>query len=147
MKDIYDWPKFREDTPLDTAFVRWAALCKAEVETAKQHLHQPLPDDPVSLDREVTQFIEGWLPRVASLSVTAEFFLSQAKLEKLPDKVRTGDGKPVTTEADRTAQQEALLGQYRFVRDLLDAYVNSMTNRMRWAQSVRKQHAESQIGF
>lgn len=147
MSNLYDWPRIKEDTPLDKAFGRWAVLCKDEVEIVKEHLHQPLPDDPFELDKEVTQFIEGWLPRVASLAVTAEFFLSQAKLEKLPDKVRTGDGKPVTTEADRTAQQEAALGQYRFVRDLLDAYVNTMTNRMRWAQSVRKQHAEAQIGI
>lgn len=147
MKDIYDWPPFKEESSLDTAFVRWSGLVKPEVETVKEHLHKPLPDDAPSLDEEVTRFIEGWLPRVAMLAVTAEFFLSQAKLEKLPDKIRAGDGKPITTEADRTAQQEASLGQYRFVRDLLDAYVNSMTQRMRWAQSVRKQHAEAQIGI
>ena len=145
--EIYDWPRFKIVTELDRAFVTWSELTKTELEVVKEALHRPLPDDPVLLDREVTTFIEGWLPRVASLAVTAEFFLSQAKLEKLPDKVRSGDGKPITTEADRSAQQETELGQYRFVRNLLDAYVNSMRDRMRWAQSVRKQHADSQVAF
>lgn len=145
MPDIYKWPEIKIESDLDKAFFRWSELVKEELETVKDALHRPLPDDPVQLDKEVTTFIEGWLPRVASLATTAEFFLSQAKLEKLPDKIRTGDGKPVTTEADRAAQQEAALGQYRFVRDLLDAYVNSMRDRMRWAQSVRKTHAEVQV--
>jgi len=147
MSNLYEWPQMKVNTDLDKAFARWAELAKEELSTVREHLHRPLPDDPVSLDHEVTEFIEGWAPRVASMHVTAEFFLSQAKLEKLPDKIRTGDGKPVTTEADRTAQQEASLGQYRFVRDLLEAYVNSMRDRMRWAQSVRKQHSDVQSGF
>lgn len=144
---LYEWPDFTINTELDKAFVRWSALVRRELEIVEAALHRPLPDDPGQLDKEVTNFIEGWLPRVAALEVTAEFFLSQAKLEKLPDKVRTGDGKPLTTEADRSAQQEAALGQYRFVRDLLNAYVLSMRDRMRWAQSVRKQHAESQVMY
>ena len=144
--DLYDWPVLPNDSGLDLAFSRWSALVKDEVKQVEEHLHKPLPDDPVLIDKEVTEFIEGWLPRVASLSVTAEFFLSQAKLEKLPDKIRTGDGKPVTTEADRTAQQEASLAPYRWVRNLLDAYVVSLRDRMRWAQSVRKIHADGQ-GF
>lgn len=146
MSPIYDWPSFEAVTPLDTAFVNWAELVREQIEPVKEALSQPLSDQPTEIDREVTEHIEGWLPRVASLAVTAEYFLTQAKLEKWPDKARSVDGKPLTTEKDREFQQDAALSQYRFVRDLLDAYVTSLRDRMRWAQSVRKQHADSQ-GF
>jgi hypothetical protein len=144
---IYGWPDFVVETEHDRQFVAWAMEVQTELETVQMALGRALPDEPTQIDREVTEFVEGWLPRVAALAVTSEFFLSQAKLEKWPDKVRANDGKPITTEKDREVVQEAALAQYRWVRNRLDAYVTSMRDRMRWAQSVRKQHAEGQAPF
>jgi hypothetical protein len=143
--DIYRWPNFVRETDLDNAFADWAQAVHIELNPVSVTLSKPLPDDPYRLDQMVTKEVEGWMPRVAALAVIAEYFLSQAKLEKLPPKARAADGKPLTTEADRSAYQEAALGQYRFVRDLLDAYTNSLRERIRWAQSVRKQHGEAQF--
>lgn|SRR5574338_60276 len=144
---IYEWPEFSVNTDLDRAFVRWAELVRDEIQPVREALAQPLSDEPTLIDKEVTEHIEGWLPRVASLAVTAEYFLTQAKLEKWPTKERAVDGKALVTEKDREFIQDAALSQYRFVRDLLDAYVTSMRDRMRWAQSVRKPVAEGQTGF
>lgn len=145
--EIYGWPNFRPETALDQQFDEWCREVQHELEIVEKSLARPLPDEPTMIDAEVTHFVEGWLPRVASLAVTAEYFLSQAKLEKWPEKARAGDGKPLTTEKDREVVQEAALAQYRWVRNRLDAYVTSMRDRMRWAQSVRKQHAEGQGSF
>lgn len=142
---IYQWPKFVRNTELDNDFADWAESVEIELEPVSKTLSSPLPDDPFLLDQMVTRQIDGWLPRVASLAVVAEYYLSQAKLEKLPPKARAADGKPLSTEADRAAEQESLLGQYRFVRDLLDSYVLNMRDRVRWAQSVRKVHGEAQF--
>lgn len=140
--DIYAWPPMPGDTALDIAFAAWVREVRNELRTVEEALARHLPDDVTQLDKEITEFIEGWLPRVASISTTAEWFLSQAKLEKWPEKARAADGKPITTEKDREVVQEAALAPYRAVRNRLDSYVNSMRDRMRWAQSVRKQHAE-----
>jgi len=147
MNNIYDWPPMPGETELDIEFGEWAEEVKEELSGVTRSLSKPLPDDPMRLDSVVTEEIEGWLPRVASLAVTAEYYLSQAKLEKLPEKRRAVDGKPITTESERTAVQDQKLGTYRFVRDLLDAYVVSMRERVRWTQSVRKQHGEAQGAF
>jgi hypothetical protein len=143
MTDIYQWPDFKRDTELDRAFSEWAISVQVEIRPVTATLQKPLPDDPLQLDRMVTREVEGWLPRIAALAVIAEYYLSQAKLEKLPPKTRAADGKPLNTEADRAAYQEHALGQYRFVRDLLDAYVQSMRERIRWSQSVRRQNYEA----
>jgi len=145
VSDIYRWPSFIRATELDEDFADWAEAVQIELKPVAKTLSSPLPDDPLQLDQMVTRQIDGWLPRVAALAVVAEYYLSQAKLEKLPAKSRAADGKPLSTEADRHAAQEALLGQYRFVRDLLDSYVFSMKDRVRWAQSVRKVHGEAQF--
>lgn len=134
-----------QDTERDRVFAQWVDEVRFELREVEKALARSLPDNPVDLDSEVTTFIEGWLPRVASLAVTSEWFLSQAKLEKWPEKTRAADGKPITTEKDREVVQEAALAPYRAVRNRLDSYVNSMRDRMRWAQSVRKQHAEGQF--
>jgi len=134
------------DTELDVEFAEWSSEVREELSGVIGSMNKTLPDEPTRLVSVITDEIEGWLPRVASLSVMAEYYLSQAKLEKLPDKKRAMDGKPLTTESERTAIQEQKLGAYRFVRDLLDAYVVSMKERIRWAQSVRKAQTEAQ-GF
>jgi hypothetical protein len=144
--DLYDWPEIKTSTPLDTAFAHWASLVKAEVKEVADKMADPLPDDPAEVDKFVTRYVEGWAPRVAALAVTAEWFLQQAKSEKWPEKLRTADGKPLNTDADRTAEYEGLLKDYRWVRNYLDMLVTHMRERMRWAQSVRKQHSDIQVG-
>ena len=144
--DLYDWPEITVNTPLDKAFAHWSSLVKNETAVVSEKMATPLPDDPVELDKFVTQFIEGWAPRIASLAVTAEWFLQQAKSEKWPEKLRSADGKPLNTDADRTAEYEGLLKDYRWVRNYLDMLVTHMRERMRWAQSVRKVHSDIQTG-
>lgn len=144
--DLYDWPPFEVKTPLDKAFVHWSELVKEEVKVVAEKMAEPLPDDPVELDKFVTKYVEGWGPRVATLAVTSEWFLQQAKAEKWPEKLRTADGKPLNTDADRTAEYDGLLKDYRWVRNYLDMLVSQMRERMRWAQSVRKQHQDVNAG-
>jgi hypothetical protein len=144
--NLYDWPPFSVHTDLDKAFVYWAKLVQEEVKVPAAKMAEPLPDDPVELDKFVTTYIEGWGPRVAALAVTAEWFLQQAKSEKWPEKLRSADGKPLNTDADRTAEYEGLLKDYRWVRNYLDMLVTHMRDRMRWSQSVRKQHQDIQSG-
>lgn len=142
--DLYDWPEIATKTPLDTAFAHWASLVKDEVREVASRMAEPLPDDPTEVDKFVTRYIEGWAPRIASLAVTAEWFLQQAKSEKWPEKLRTADGKPLNTDADRSAEYEGLLKDYRWVRNYLDMLVTHMRERVRWAQSVRKSHISAQ---
>lgn len=144
--ELYDWPEIGVNTPLDKAFAHWSALVKEEVAIPAKKMSSPLPDDPLDLDRFVTEWVEGWAPRVAALAVTAEWFLQQAKSEKWPQKMRSADGKPLNTDADRTAEYEGLLRDYRWVRNYLDMLVTHMRERMRWAQSVRKVHSDIQVG-
>lgn len=145
--ELYDWPEFTEHSPLDKAFIHWASLVKQETEIVADKMASPLPDDIGELDKFITQFIEGWAPRIASLAVTSEWFLQQAKSEKWPEKHRTADGKPMNTEADRTAEYDGLLKDYRWLRNYLDMLVTTMRERIRWAQSVRKVHADVNSGF
>lgn len=145
--DLYDWPEFTKRTPLDEAFINWAALVKDETDVVAAYMATIMPDDPGELDKFITQKIEGWAPRIATLAVTAEWFLQQAKSEKWPEKLRSADGKPLNTDADRTAEYEGLLKDYRWLRNYLDMLVTHMRERIRWAQSVRKQHADVNSGF
>lgn len=143
---MYSWPQFTINSDLDRDFASWAGEVKIEIQPVVAKMFGPLPDDPTELDNFVTEWAEGWAPRVAALSVTAEWFLQQAKAEKWPEKLRSADGKPLNTDADRGAEYEGLLKDYRFVRNYLDTLVSHMKDRMRWAQSVRKVHSEVQMG-
>lgn len=146
-RELYSWPKIQIRSPLDEDFEYWAGLVEREIQPVIEYMHQPLPDDPVALDTFITKNVEGWGPRVAALAVTAEWYLQSAKSEKFPEKIRSADGKPLNTEADRASEFEGLLKDYRFVRNFLDMLVTSIRDRIRWAQSVRKQHADVQSGF
>lgn len=144
--DLYDWPNISINSPLDKAFAHWSSLVKEECKEVAQKMSEPLPDDPSEVDKFVTTYVEGWAPRIATLAVTAEWFLQQAKSEKWPEKLRSADGKPLNTDADRSAEYEGLLKDYRWVRNYLDMLVSHMRERMRWAQSVRKPHSDIQTG-
>ena len=74
---IYDWPALQQDLddPLETKWAQWAMAVRQELQPVYAVAYQPLPDDPVQLDTTVTRDIDGWLPRVAALSVRAEFWL------------------------------------------------------------------------
>lgn len=144
MTSMYSWPTFTVHSDLDKDFASWAGEVKIEIQPVVAKMFEPLPDDPAELDRFITEWAEGWAPRVAALAVTAEWFLQQAKAEKWPEKIRSADGKPLNTDADRSAEYEGLLKDYRFVRNYLDTLVNHMKDRMRWGQSVRRVHSEVQ---
>ena len=144
--ELYDWPEITVNTELDRAFAYWAGLVKDEVSIPAKKMAEPLPDNPIDLDRFINEWVEGWAPRVASLAVTSEWFLQQAKSEKWPQKLRSADGKPLNTDADRSAEYEGLLKDYRWVRNYLDMLVQHMRERVRWAQSVRKVHSDVQTG-
>lgn len=136
--NLYDWPEITVRTERDRHFKAWVDQVMIEIAPVIAAMHRPLPDDPVLLDEYVSQYVEGWSPRVAALAVTAEWFLQQAKAEKWPEKIRGADGKALNTDKDRDAEYEGLLKDYRFVRNYLDTLVAHMRERMRWAQSVRK---------
>jgi len=143
--DLYEWPNLLEnpDDPLEKEWVTWAYQVNHELQPVYEAAFRPLPDDPVELDREVTQMIDGWLPRVASLAVKAEFYLQRAKSERYP-KPRMGDnGKPITVD-ERNAEYEGALAGFRFVRNELDALTRRLADRRMWASSVRKQHGDAQ---
>lgn len=141
---VYAWPALTVDPSdqLDREWSRWWQAVQAELEPVYQTMRQPLPDDPIQLDTVVTQEIDGWLPRVASLSVIAEFYLATAKGARYPARDLGPDGKPITA-GERDARYEGNLAGYRFVRDELDALTRRMSERVRWAQSVRKQHGDA----
>lgn len=146
MESIYDWPiEYRGDGGADDRdlyFYKWAEDVRSELEPVYTTLHTPLPDDPGLIDSRVTEEIEGWAPRVAFLMVRAEWWLNKAKKDKWPAKGMGADGKP-TTEADRQAFYYDALADYRFVRDELETMLTRLVDRMRWAQSVRKVHADA----
>lgn len=144
--NLYDWPEFSEATELDRTFKKWSGLVRDEIQPVIDTMYMSLPDDAVELDRFVTERVEGWAPRIAALHVTSEWFLQEAKSEKWPQKLRDAAGKPLNTDADRTSEYEGLLKDYRFVRNYLEMLVTMMRDRMRWAQSVRKQHADVNSG-
>lgn len=138
---LYEWPHVTVNNDTDRQFKEWVDKVWLEISPVIAAMQRPLPDDPVLVDEYVTQNVEGWAPRVAALATTAEWWLQQAKSEKWPEKLRGADGKPLTTDKDRDAEYEGLLKDYRFIRNYLDTLVAHMRERMRWAQSVRKQHA------
>jgi hypothetical protein len=106
----------------------------------------PLPDDPQTLDNYVTEHVDGWLPRVASLAVKAEWYLATAKGQRYPQPaVNPATGKPVTA-GERDAQYEGSLAGFRFVRDELESLTRRLSERVRWAQSVRKPIGEANLG-
>lgn len=139
-EEIYFWPNLIQDVS-DMDFAKWAYSVKEELAPVYASVGRPLPEDPVLIDEFVTNEIDGWLPRVAAMAVRAEFWLNRAKGAKWPSK-EGAEGK--LTEGDRNAKYDADLAPYRFVRDELDSLVKRMTERVRWSQSVRKQHSDAQ---
>lgn len=146
MQSIYDWPiQYEGDgefSDRDVYFYRWASEVQEALKPVYDSLHEPLPHDPTLIDDTITDNIEGWAPRVAFLMVRAEWWLNKAKKDKWPAKGMGADGKP-TTEADRQAFYYDALADYRFVRDELENMLTRLVDRMRWAQSVRKVHADA----
>lgn len=145
--NVYSWPigmpPLDEADEVDRAFYPFAFAVKKELTPVYEFMYEPMPDDPTLLDEKVTNDVEGWMPRVAALMVRAEWFLNRAKRTKWPAKFTGADGKPAT-EADRTSIYYDALADYRFVRDELETLLARMVDRMRWAQSVRKVHADAQ---
>lgn len=145
MLDIYSWPISEPDAPdeTDQRFYPWVRAIQEELTAVREALYEPMPDDPQLMDSYITDFIDGWAPRVAALTVRAEWHLNKAKKTKWPKKSLGADQKP-TTEADRTAQYADALADYRFVRDELENMLIRMVDRTRWAQSARKVQGEAQ---
>lgn len=138
--DIYDWPDLLEGDPRlvddeDMAFTAWAYKVNEELASPRRTMQRPMHDDPTIMDQQVTQDIEGWLPRVAFLGTRAEYFYRRAEARKL-DLVKSQAEKMSMAEAE--VRMRTLLAPYRFVRDYLVSLQDRMSDRMRWAQSVRK---------
>lgn len=146
--DLFSWPDLlsgeEQSSESDLFFAQWAYKVRTELNSVYDMMSHPMPDDPRQLDTLVTQEIDGWLPRVAALAVKAEYFLASAKAEKWPPHM-TVDGEKLTV-ADREVLYESRLASRRFVRDELDMLTKRMVDRVRWAQSVRKQQNEAQYG-
>lgn len=141
---VYEWPQLfgSEADENDNRFELWALEAREELAPLYRVMRQPLPDNPVDLDNVVTEFIDGWLPRAASLLVIAEYYLDDAKARKWPPQI-TADGEKLTVN-DRESRMTTALAPYRLVRDEFEQLVRRATDRVRWAQSVRKPHAEAQ---
>lgn len=145
MTDIYEWPVLQQDLddPYEKRWAEWAYQVQHEMQPVYEAAFRPLPERPELIDTEVTQNIEGWLPRVASLSVKAEFFLAAAKGLYYPRGVKDPDtGKPLTV-SEKDAMFEARLAGFRYVRDELETLTRRLAERVRWAQSVRKPQGET----
>lgn len=145
---IYDWPSLltNPDDPLEAEWAVWALRARQELGEVYKAAFEPLPDDPQNLDEYVTKYIDGWLPRVASLAVRAEHYLARAKGERYPQPaINPATGKPVTA-GERDAQYEGSLAGFRFVRDELESLTRRLSERVRWAQSVRKPVGEANLG-
>ena len=93
MSTVYDWPELvaANADGQDIIFAGWAQAVRHELDPVYKIMRIPLPDDPVRLDEVVTQDVDGWLPRVASLAVLAEYHLNAAKERKWPPHM-TADG-------------------------------------------------------
>jgi hypothetical protein len=143
--DIYAWPSLLNDPddPLEVEWATWAYTVRDELQPVYKAAFEPLPDDPIQLDQVVSQDIDGWLPRVAALAVKAEYYLATAKGQRYPQPTTGPNGKP-TTAGERDAQYEGSLAGFRFVRDELDTLTRRLSERVRWAQSVRKVHGDAQ---
>ena len=148
-EDIYAWPNLLPDK--DHAgedalyWASWAYRTRSELTPVYEVMGKPMPDDPRELDTLVTQFIDGWLPRVAALAVKAEFFLNAAKASMWPSQIDEEGIKRTVT--DREVVYDSALAPYRFVRDELDSLTKRMVDRVRWAQSVRKVQGDAQGGY
>jgi hypothetical protein len=144
--DLYAWPNLvpTEDhsSEEDLYFAQWAYRVRTELQSVYDTMFKAMPDDPRLLDEQVTQEIDGWLPRVAALAVKAEYFLNAAKARHWPAGIDVEGNK--LTVADRETIYDGRLAPYRFVRDELDMMVKRMVDRVRWAQSVRKIQSEAQ---
>ena len=144
--DLYSWPNLLPDegkaSEEDLYFASWAYKVRAELGPVYDTMAHPMPDDPRQLDNLVTQEIDGWLPRVASLAVKAEYFLNAAKARMWPPGYDIEGNK--LTVADRETIYDGRLAPYRFVRDELDSLTKRMVDRVRWAQSVRKVQGDAQ---
>ena len=139
-QSIYGWPDLLEGDPasiddFDMAFASWAYKVNEELTHVHDVMSKPMHEDPSIMDSQVTTDIEGWLPRVAFLTAYAEYFYRKAESRKL-DTARRGAEKMSMAEAE--VRMRSLLAPYRFVRDHLAGLQESMSDRMRWAQSVRK---------
>lgn len=146
--DIYAWPNLLpaegQASEEDLYFAQWAYKTRSELNSVYDMMAHPMPDDPRQLDTLVTQQIDGWLPRVAALAVKAEYFLNAAKAQKWPPAFDVEGAK--LTVADRESIYDGRLAPYRFVRDELDMLTHRLIDRVRWAQSVRKQQNDAQYG-
>jgi hypothetical protein len=143
--NVYDWPieEPEEMDDIDRRFYPWARAVQHEVAEVRDMLYEPMSDDPQLIDTYVTEWIDGWAPRIAALTVRAEWYLNKAKKVKWPAKALGQDGKP-NTEADRNAVYAERLADIRFVRDELENMLIRMVDRTRWAQSARKVQSEAQ---
>ena len=142
---VYEWPALVGDsdpTDDDQRFADWAYAVRDHLEPVFQTMSGPLPDDPVELDKVVTEHVDGWLPRVTFLAVRAEYYLNRAKAAKWPPQI-TADGEKLTA-GEREARYDSALAPYRFVRDELDGLAKRMSERVRWSQSVRRVHQDAQ---
>lgn len=145
LEDIYQWPNLLPDANAseeDLYFASWAYKVRTELNSVYDMMSKPMPDDPRLLDELVTQQIDGWLPRVAALAVKGEYFLNAAKGRLWPSQFDVEGNK--LTVSDREVIYDTRLAPYRFVRDELDALTKRLVDRVRWAQSVRKQQADAQ---
>lgn len=138
LEDIYAWPNLLPEGAgeEDLYFASWAYRVRSELNSVYDMMAKPMPDDPRLLDELVTQQIDGWLPRVASLAVKGEYFLNAAKGRLWPPQIDIEGNK--LTVSDREVIYDTRLAPYRFVRDELDSLTKRLVDRVRWAQSVRK---------
>lgn len=146
MSDLYTWPTLQQDLDdkYEKQWAEWAYAVQDELQPVYEAAFRPLPDEPTLIDHEVTQNIDGWLPRVASLAVKAEFFLAAAKGLYYPRGLKDPDtGKPLTV-SEKDAMFEARLAGFRFVRDELEQLTRRLAERVRWSQSVRKPQGDAQ---
>lgn len=144
--ELYGWPVLitDPDDAVEMEWARWAYAARDELDPIYQIMYQPIPDNPVELDKQISQHVDGWLPRAQFFAVKAEFYLAQAKGNKYPAGMKDPDtGKPITA-GERDAIFEGRLAGHRFVRDEFEGLVRRMVDRVRWAQSVRKGHGDAQ---
>lgn len=143
---LYDWPVLvtNLNDPTEREWAPWAYAARQELDALYQIMYARIPDNPVELDQQVSEWVDGWLPRVQFFAVKAEFYLAKAKGERYPRPEKDPDtGKPITA-GERDAKYEGSLAGFRFVRDEFEGLVRRMVDRVRWAQSVRKGHGDAQ---
>lgn len=144
MTSVYDWPDLigpGADAD-DESFAAWALAVNQEIIPVREVMGKALPDDPRLLREIVTEFLDGWLPRVAALSVLAEYHLDAAKARKWPGQI-SDDGEKLNV-TDREVRMTSALAPYRLVRDDLEQLVRRMHDRVMWVQSVLKLQESAQ---